>query len=100
MEVLFNPHIAAKRRKSSMVSSQHTSSSCFVHEMLEARRFANKHNIQKLVDSDLHSVDAFTDEKITEEGASRIMTKKQLSDMALGVRELSKYLGKCAIIVW
>ncbi|EPS39234.1 hypothetical protein H072_7016 [Dactylellina haptotyla CBS 200.50] len=99
LEVLFDPASQAiKRRKSSMVAAHLPSmSSCFVHELLEAQRQSDKphpHHAQKLIDiKAAHCVDGFIDERAAEEGASRILTKKQLSDMALGVRELSKHLG-------
>ncbi|KAF3294907.1 hypothetical protein TWF132_002824 [Orbilia oligospora] len=96
LEVLFDPAIqVTKRRKSSMVASHHvTTSSCFVHEMLEAQKLGNIAHAQKLVDPvAAHCVDGFVGERAIEEGASRILTKKQLSDMAFGVRELSKHLG-------
>ncbi|KAF3903489.1 hypothetical protein ABW20_dc0108545 [Dactylellina cionopaga] len=96
LEVLFDPNIqATKRRKSSMVAAHHRStSSCFVHEMLEAQKLNKMHDVQDIVDSKAaHCVDGFIDEQAAEEGASRILTKKQLADMAVGVRELSKHLG-------
>ncbi|KAK6350141.1 hypothetical protein TWF696_006386 [Orbilia brochopaga] len=97
VEVLFDPDIQAiRRRKSSMVAGHHALSSCFVHEMLEAQRLNELNNhVHKVVDKEAGvCVDGFIDESTSvEDGASRMLTKKQLSDMALGVRELSKHLG-------
>ncbi|KAF3930630.1 hypothetical protein ABW19_dt0205789 [Dactylella cylindrospora] len=97
MEVLFDPNSqTSKRRKSSMVAAHHhrSSSSCLVHEMLEGKRLNNLVPTQEIKDvEETHRIDAFIDEKVVEEGTSRILTKKQLSEMALGVRELSKRLG-------
>src|SRR4051812_21615129 len=81
MEVLFDHNLqATKRRKSSMVTTSHSSmSSCFVHDMLDAQRLNNLNHAQKLRDSGSQSVDGFIDERSIEEGASRILTKNQLS---------------------
>ncbi|KAF3908485.1 hypothetical protein ABW21_db0204434 [Orbilia brochopaga] len=97
IEVSFDPDIQAmRRRKSSMVAGTHSLSTCFVHEMLEAQRTSTLNHTHKLVDrQEGVCVDGFIDERTGQEegGASRVLTKRQLSDMALGVRELSKHLG-------
>ncbi|KAF3928941.1 hypothetical protein AA313_de0206909 [Arthrobotrys entomopaga] len=68
--------------------------SCLVHGLLEAQRQNRGHDVQRVIDVKAgHRVDGVIAEQAIEEGASRILTKKQLSDMALGVRELSKHLG-------
>ncbi|EWC48552.1 hypothetical protein DRE_01774 [Drechslerella stenobrocha 248] len=98
LEVLFDPSIQAlSRRKSSMVAANSFPTSlCFVHEMLKAQQLnrLSTRNAHKIVDEDASlCVDGFIDERAEEEGGSRILTKKELSEMALGVRELSKHLG-------
>lgn len=86
------------RRKSSFVSSEapgggrgRNSSACFIHSLLETRAdngdSDDKHRIGKAKPVDPGSS--------TEHDAathSRLLTKKQLSDMALGVRDLSRRL--------
>ncbi|KAH0547543.1 hypothetical protein FGG08_000268 [Glutinoglossum americanum] len=96
LEVMFDnecPH----RRKSSLVSSdglglsrQHKSTTCFVHSLLEVqkkeRACVRKKGSKSTPTAASTSVDfAKTD--------SRLLTKRQLSDMAWGVRELSKKLA-------
>ncbi|KAI5811107.1 ATP-NAD kinase-like domain-containing protein [Peziza echinospora] len=91
VEVLFDPGITSKhRRRSSNVnaSSRHSynSSSCFVHALLEAQRAAEAGSICE-IDEELHK----NEELGPDPGiASRTLTKIQLTDLALGVRELSK----------
>ena len=73
---------------------QHTS--CFVHSLLEKQRKAKAQGIIPLPHSNDNTP---TDKALTpvphQDGArhSRLLTKKQLSEMAWGVRELSKKLG-------
>lgn len=92
----------AKRRKSSLVSSENPklaqqvakkreSTSCFVHQLLENQRRSRKsqpaiaHNEDRLLDK--------TPNTHNQVVHSRLLTKRQLSEMAVGVRELSKKLG-------
>lgn len=90
LEVLFN-NDAAYRRKSSLIPAgtegsrveHHQNTPCFVHQHLKNRQ---KISIEtpKL------------DKEPTSHGKglhSRLLTKAQLADMTLGVRELSKQLG-------
>lgn len=98
---------AVYRRKSSLVASDyptrpkspHKLTSCYVHQLLEKHRISDgTHtpsiegvNAQRKLDKDpLGSGEA----RHTE---SRLLTKKQLSEMALGIRELSKKLGHLQI---
>ena len=95
------------RRKSSIVSSEERghigrskSSACFIHSLLETQK-QQKHNKQEkhqaLRNGDNGSGLGLT--PTTESSGvdtpthSRLLTKKQLSDMAYNVRELSKRLG-------
>ena len=93
------------RRKSSLVHSdaallaqekteRRKDTACFVHQLLERER-----QIKKSGDSTVLK-DTLDDRKQDKDHAgngttthSRLLTKKQLSDMAWGVRELSKELG-------
>ncbi|KAL8984974.1 MAG: hypothetical protein Q9205_001205 [Flavoplaca limonia] len=101
LEVVFDED-NAKRRKSSLVSSENPqlaqqtakkreSTSCFVHQLLENQRRSRRsqstiiHNEDRLCDKtpDMHNQAVH----------SRLLTKRQLSEMAVNVRELSKKLG-------
>ena len=92
-----------QRRKSSLDASEsvgqkraYNSSACFLHSLLESqRKSADNH-----IDDDDHRVgkaEAVEPREITTDYASathsRLLTKKQLSDMVYGVRELSRRLG-------
>ncbi|KAL8886837.1 MAG: hypothetical protein Q9192_006421 [Flavoplaca navasiana] len=101
LEVVFDED-NAKRRKSSLVSSENPqltqqtakkreSTSCFVHQLLENQRRSRRsqptitHNEDRLCDK--------TPDMQNQAVLSRLLTKRQLSEMAIGVRELSKKLG-------
>ncbi|KAI4239656.1 MAG: hypothetical protein LQ349_000203 [Xanthoria aureola] len=101
LEVVFDEE-NVKRRKSSLVSSENPklaqqatkkreSTSCFVHQLLENQRKSRKsqpaiaHNEDRLLDK--------TPDTHNQAVHSRLLTKRQLSEMAIGVRELSKKLG-------
>jgi len=89
------------RRKSSLVSSQHperplhrrAKTSCFVHSLLEEQKYngattPNPSGIEQNRKADKDPPG--TPEPGTQ---SRLLTKKQLSDMAYGIRELAKRLA-------
>ncbi|KAI5807133.1 ATP-NAD kinase-like domain-containing protein [Geopyxis carbonaria] len=89
LQIIFDPQLqASRRRKSSLVNldiphtSTSTPSSCFVHALLETQK--------------AHSAGA-SPEPPAIAGCSAAMTKAQLSDMVLGVRELSKHLASLTI---
>lgn len=88
---MFDEH-NAHRRKSSLVSSEDhhlPRTSCFVHQLLEEQRNAP----QVAPSSFLHS--QRLDKGMTDgedETHSRLLTKRQLSDMASGVRDFAKTL--------
>lgn len=70
---------------------------CFVHSLLEKQRKSRqpKERILQNINEDnngttVDKVPVATNDHATR---SRLLTKRQLSDMALGVRELSKKLG-------
>lgn len=86
------------RRKSSLVpaqaaqlASQSNKTACFIHSLLEGQR--TEPQAVRIVDHLGSSKDANGTELHEAVTHSRLLTKKQLSDMAWGVRELSKQLG-------
>ena len=98
------------RRKSSMVSDEKTKlakkmagageksgqdSACFVHQLLEKQKKSKSHDVLSYVEEEGQSRADKCDD--TNDQAkrvhSRLLTKRELSDMAWGVRELSKKLG-------
>lgn len=101
LEVVFDDD-NAKRRKSSLVSSEHPdlvkqaakkrqSTSCFVHQLLESQNKSPKSHPAPThhEDRNLDKAGDTRDQAVH----SRLLTKRQLSEMAIGVRELSKKLG-------
>ncbi|KAL8955771.1 MAG: hypothetical protein Q9183_006530, partial [Haloplaca sp. 2 TL-2023] len=93
----------AKRRKSSLVSSENPrhsqqtakkvpSTSCFVHQLLENQRKARKDQAALSYNNEDKNLDKASD-PTNQAVHSRLLTKRQLSEMAVGVRELSKKLG-------
>lgn len=91
----------AKRRKSSLVSSENpklaeqiarkkVTTSCFVHQLLEKTRSRRgQPALSYNEDRNLDKASEPRDQNVH----SRLLTKRQLSEMAIGVRELSKKLG-------
>lgn len=85
------------RRRSSLVNSEATAlarsyrnTACFIHTLLEGQRHSENgelvghvHPSTEVPDQGPNGTDVH----------SRLLTKRQLSDMAWGVRELSKHLG-------
>ncbi|KAH0559076.1 hypothetical protein GP486_004345 [Trichoglossum hirsutum] len=100
LEVVFDNE-SARRRKSSMASSdglnlsrQHKSTTCFVHSLLEVQK--KERACERRLDLNgapvvAGALDAV--EMAMAKTPSRLLTKRQLSDMAWGVRELSKKLA-------
>jgi len=98
----------ARRRKSSMVSAENAplanrstkrrqDTACFVHSLLEKQRKL-RYPIAKALENVNENTKADKAPEGTENSPavathSRLLTKRQLSDMAWGVRELSKKLG-------
>lgn len=100
LQIIFDPQVqASRRRKSSLVNmeeevAEHSSSSCFVHALLETQK--NKRNDNETVyDGTVEKVGV--GHRIKDCSSSPSMTKLQLSDMVLGVRELSKHLASLRI---
>lgn len=74
---------------------------CKVHQMLECQREARKRAATlKGIEEDKVQDKPTNGVKDSHDGLySRLMTKKQLAEMALGVRELSKRLGSVKLKV-
>ncbi|KAL8710044.1 MAG: hypothetical protein Q9220_005315 [cf. Caloplaca sp. 1 TL-2023] len=104
LEVVFDEE-NAKRRKSSLVTTENPNlgksaankpgtTSCFVHQLLENQRKSRKG--QPPLKHDESRLDRNLDKNSDPQNQamhSRLLTKRQLSEMAIGVRELSKKLG-------
>ena len=106
LEVIFDKHDPQRRRASLAPDSkprrpghQRQKTGCFVHALLESRvksgQFkANEEGLAQAQPSDKDNTSLQNGaEQHTNHTQSRLLTKKQLSDMAVGIRELSKKLG-------
>lgn len=103
LEVIFDKHDAQRRRASLAPSSRperpshkRQKTSCFVHSLLghkiKAGQYeANQDGLAQHAPSDKDGLT--NDAELENHTQSRLLTKKQLSDMAVGIRELSKKLG-------
>ncbi|MCJ1456407.1 hypothetical protein MMC28_006768 [Mycoblastus sanguinarius] len=104
LEVVFDADNAHRRRsslattenpkRSKQSAERRQDTACFVHSLLEKQRKsreanANANNLQDI--NEHTKADKSTGNDTTTH--SRLLTKRQLSDMAWGVRELSKRLG-------
>lgn len=94
LEVIFDPGISSRHRRKSSISHSNSqslpkigSSSCFVHALLEAQKAAEAGKTFAEFDSQLHKNEEL---RVGPSMDSRMLTKMQLTDLALGVRELSK----------
>ncbi|KAI9790703.1 MAG: hypothetical protein M1816_004844 [Peltula sp. TS41687] len=92
---------SSHRRKSSLVPAeaaalarQHETTACFIHSLLEdPRRRGNVAGYLAKPSSSTADEDDIAKEIRSANAHSRFLTKKQLAEMAWGVRELSKHLG-------
>lgn len=99
---------SAHRRRSSLVTEEQSElakilaerrkdTACFVHSLLEKQQKSHRSKEKKLPNIDEDNLDTKADKAVgtvnDHATRSRLLTKRQLSDMALGVRELSKRLG-------
>ncbi|KAI9683854.1 MAG: hypothetical protein M1829_004188 [Trizodia sp. TS-e1964] len=104
LQVVF-PNDDPHRRKSSIVATanarelalQHQTASCFVHSLLETNMDHHAHGEGGGDGRDYRALAEMADEEPSGGGngsytRSRLLTKKQLADMAWGVRELSRRL--------
>ncbi|KAA6408487.1 MAG: ATP-NAD kinase [Lasallia pustulata] len=108
LEVVFDAE-NAHRRRSSMNSREvakvtqqgaalRENTACFVHQLLERQRKERKGLALNHITEDNKVQDKHDDQAISADDHestihSRLLTKKQLSEMARGVRDLSKRLG-------
>ncbi|KAL6721813.1 hypothetical protein ACLMJK_000918 [Lecanora helva] len=104
-EVVFDAE-NAHRRRSSLVTTNNPNlakksaerrqnTACFVHSLLEKQRKSRRPRDRNLqhVNEDTKADKGLGDNYDAAATHSRLLTKRQLSEMALGVRELSKKLG-------
>ena len=72
-----------------------TGATCFVHALLEQQSLSGLQSKPKISSLDGVTEASYQTDVLTRVGEthSRLLTKKQLADMAWGVRELSKRLG-------
>lgn len=98
----------AYRRKSSLVASEHKrpgharqNTACFVHSLLEVQKQSGSWTPSYMGMKSGNRLDKDPDGHRDQDGhtQSRLLTKKQLSDMAYGIRELSKRLGHVRLIL-
>ena len=85
-----DPHLEAR----SGSAERRENTACFVHHLLEKQRRSRKSNTVSLqnINEDTRADKAVAN-KNESATQSRMLTKRQLADMAYGVRELSKKLG-------
>lgn len=103
-QVIIDEDTRARRRSSIRLSdrpvNKRTSTSCFVHGFLQDDRLQDDTFHENAMDAiDETSIDDYFNDKAPtghheDEMRSRTLTKKQLSDMAFSIRELSKRLGR------
>ena len=75
------------------MARQHETTACFIHSLLEdPRRSGNVAGYLEKASSSTDENDIAKEIQRTN-AHSRFLTKKQLAEMAWGVRELSKHLG-------
>lgn len=73
------------------VAKERGTTSCFVHQLLENQRESRKGHPALSYNED-RNLDKASDPR-DQAVHSRLLTKRQLSEMAIGVRKLSKKLG-------
>ncbi|QIW94691.1 hypothetical protein AMS68_000209 [Peltaster fructicola] len=109
LEVVFDSQQNSRRRASLMPDASHQErpkskrgeTACFVHSLLSYRQKEDEKLPANLQGQRQHSP---TDNKqhdgeLEHHTHSRLLTKKQLSDMALNIRELSKKLGHIRLLL-
>ncbi|KAH0161306.1 ATP-NAD kinase, partial [Aureobasidium melanogenum] len=107
LEVIFEGQ-STPRRKSSIVKTnmsrpgaKRNDTSCFIHSMLEEQENGTKHEQSIEGEHQERPADKLTGTppQHGDHMQSRLLTKKQLSDMAFGIRELSKRLGRVKLML-
>ncbi|TKA69820.1 hypothetical protein B0A55_07508, partial [Friedmanniomyces simplex] len=110
LEVIFDQSAAQRRRASlnpstsNRPSSQRQKTSCFVHQLLEEKSKSGQWTPSTDILSDRTAdkdtpEDQHNGDETQRHTQSRLLTKKQLSDMAFGIRELSKKLGHIRLLL-
>ncbi|KAK4553866.1 hypothetical protein LTR86_009041 [Recurvomyces mirabilis] len=112
LEVVFDRNDSQRRRASlrpsidrpSRPSSQRQRTSCFVHSLLETQSKNGQWTPSREGQAVSRTADKDTPTPHDQNGEtrhmqSRLLTKKQLSDMAFGIRELSKKLGHVRLLL-
>ncbi|KAK4539345.1 hypothetical protein LTR36_000776 [Oleoguttula mirabilis] len=117
LEVIFDKHEGQRRRASlaqgggsasKRPSSHRQHTSCFVHALLEEKSKSGQWtpSAEAMAQSRPADKDSPAQSLLREAGGgspghtqSRLLTKKQLSDMAFGIRELSKKLGHLRMLL-
>lgn len=114
LEVIFDKSTVQQRRRASLVpdtdsqpkrpSSGRKRTSCFVHALLEERSKSGHWTPSQDSMAQSRPADKDTPTPHDTDGSvrhtqSRLLTKKQLSDMAFGIRELSKKLGHVRLLL-
>jgi NAD+ kinase len=117
IEIIFDQQEAQRRRASMVPSagsgtasrqkrpSSHTQkTSCFVHSLIEERS-KNGHwepspeGLTQGRTADKNTPTPKEEDALAKHTQSRLLTKKQLADMAFGIRELSKKLGHLRLLL-
>ena len=80
-------------------SSTRMRTSCFVHSLLEEKTKSGHYTVKEDVLQKPGDKHTDTQKDAQPHTQSRLLTKKQLSDMAYGIRELSKKLGHIRLLL-
>lgn len=110
LEVIFDQQ-DTQRRRASLVpqpgqrpSSRRQKTSCFVHALLEEKAKSghwtpSQEGLTQSRPADKDTPTPHDGDDVQKPTQSRLLTKKQLSDMAFGIRELSKKLGHIRLLL-
>jgi NAD+ kinase len=108
LEVIFDGKHNVQRRRASRTEEQtrkprnpRQASQCVIHQLLQSKMQAGGGN---MIPEDMYKApDGEKSGTQTPDGGqetqSRLLTKKQLSDMAYGIREMSKKLGRIRLLL-
>ncbi|KAF2767636.1 ATP-NAD kinase [Teratosphaeria nubilosa] len=98
------PDSGSAARKNVRPGSKRSSTSCFVHSLIEERSrdghwTPSSEGISSQKPADKDTPTPHDDDGTNRHTQSRLLTKKQLSDMAFGIRDLSKRLGHLRLLL-
>ncbi|KAK5118874.1 hypothetical protein LTR62_000083 [Meristemomyces frigidus] len=111
LEVVFDKHDSQRRRASMRTdnkpqrpTSTRQQTNCFVHSLLDSHSKSGQwtpshEGVTKERTADKDTPTPHDQNGETRHMQSRLLTKKQLSDMAFGIRELSKKLGHVRLLL-